>query len=330
MNSLHLWINEVWYGKSQHWRLALWPFSILYRAAIKLRHLYFHWRPAPPLPLPVIVVGNVTAGGSGKTPAVLGIAELLSQQGFSVAVIARAYGARKTVRTPQAVNADSSPYLFGDEAVLIAQRGLCPVVVAANRYQAACYVIKHYAVDVIIADDGLQHYGLPRQIEIAVIDGQRRFGNGLLLPAGPLREPLSRLKEVDCRLVKGAARPGEHAMHLHPQDFVRLSDGASRPLDSFRGQQVSAYAGIASPDSFFSALTQLGMVVDPHPLPDHYAYSRDDCQAMAAMNHAVIMTEKDAVKCMALLKPAEHLLFLRVQAVFDQQFKQRLLSLMNA
>lgn len=321
--------HGVWYGKNRRWRFVLCPFSAVYYFAIGLRRLYFSWRPAAPLPVPIMVVGNLTVGGAGKTPAVIGILELLSRHGFSPAVISRGYGAKKTVRKARAVAADSSPQELGDEPVLLAQRGSWPVVVAANRYRAACHVLKHYAVDVIVADDGLQHYRLPRTVEIAVVDGRRRFGNGFLLPAGPLREPLSRLDRIDCLIVKGEARNDECAMTIHPKAFIRLSDGASRPADYFCGRTVAAYAGIAHPDGFFSTLERLGVTVDPHPLPDHYSYKRDDCLKMARQPGPLIMTEKDAVKCKAFIKQGQDAWFLQMDTVFAPKLKQRLLSLMS-
>lgn len=247
------------------------------------------------LPVPVFVIGNITVGGTGKTPLVLWLANFLARQGHRPGIIARGYGGRGRIR-PQAVRPDADPAEVGDEPLLLARRSKSPVVVGPDRPRAAAFLIQHYNCDVILSDDGLQHYALRRDLEIAVVDGARRFGNGRCLPAGPLRETEDRLRTVDACIAQGTARAGEWAMKLVATGFHRLDQPQTVVAPSeFSGRRVHAIAGIAHPARFFGHLRQLGLEVIEHPFPDHHAFQAKDLRFDDDLN--VIMTEKDAVKC---------------------------------
>ena len=254
--------------------------------------------------VPVVVVGNITVGGSGKTPIAIWLALQLKQRGMRPGIVSRGYGG-SVGRKPLRVTADSDPDTVGDEAVLMAKRSACPVVVHPNRVGAAREICD-LDVDVIIADDGLQHYRLGRQYEIAVIDGTRGFGNGKLLPAGPLREPVSRLKSVDRVLVNKSVMRSERAIRELPAglavtDFylkgtmVRsLDEREEAPLAKFAGRQVHAVAAIGNPGRFFTFLESHGMQVIEHAFPDHSRLTEKDLRYDDGLD--VLMTEKDAVK----------------------------------
>lgn len=211
------------------------------------------WWRSVRMPVPVIVVGNITAGGSGKTPLVIWLAEWLQANGWRPGIVSRGYGGL-AAHWPQPVRADSDPRLVGDEPVLTVQRTACPMMVGPDRVAAARALLQEHDCNIIISDDGMQHYCLQRDIEIAVLDGSRRLGNGFCLPAGPLREPASRLAEVDLRVANGVAKECEQQMLLQPQVVQRLHDGDSQSLEFFRGQTVHAVAGIGNPARFFSAI----------------------------------------------------------------------------
>lgn len=251
------------------------------------------------MPVPVVVVGNVTVGGSGKTPLVLWLAQQLKGAGLQPGIISRGYGgmARETME----VRPDSDPRLAGDEPVLLARNSACPVWVGLDRVAAAhALLAARPACDVLISDDGLQHYRLARQVEIAVVDGERRFGNGFLLPAGPLREGPSRLAKVDAVVVNGGSGAAPQGiqpvftMQLAGNVFYNLAE-PSRCVqaDFFVGQVLHAVAGIAHPGRFFDYLRGLGLSVSEHPFPDHHPFTANDLN----FSGQVLMTEKDGVKC---------------------------------
>lgn len=268
--------------------------SRLYRLLSKRR-----WpRPAERPPCPVIVVGNITAGGSGKTPVVAAVARLLCQQGQTPAIISRGYGGRVSSE-PRAVTSVSDPAEVGDEPVLLARRAGCAVWVCADR-RAALHAGLRGGADVIVADDGLQHPNLPRSFEICVIDGQRGFGNGHLLPAGPLRQPLERLDSVDATLIKRAGRtdctddlPGMH-FPVEPGAPYRLGTGeGTEGTEIDRQASFDAVCAIGNPDSFFALLEALGYRFRRHPFPDHHVFSGREFAGLAG---PLLVTEKDAVK----------------------------------
>lgn len=289
-------LQRSWYAP--HARVPWWarPLAWLYgrvtgmRRALYRRGLLASTR----LSVPVIVIGNITVGGVGKTPLVIALVESLRARGFKPGVVSRGYGG--SARAPMLLDAQPDPTVSGDEPALIRWRTSVPVAVGADR-PAAARLLVAAGVDVIVADDGLQHYALARDLEICVVDGVRRFGNGRLLPAGPLREPESRLRDVDFIVCNGGeAHTGEVPMQLALHDAVALRDASKRkPVSAFSGTPVHAMAGIGNPQRFFNALRGCGVDVVEHPFPDHHRYTASDLAF--AGNQPVLMTEKDAVKC---------------------------------
>lgn len=246
------------------------------------------------LPVPVIVVGNLTVGGTGKTPLTIWLARHLSAQGHRVGIVSRGHGGGAS-HWPQPVRPDSDPALVGDEAVMIARRSGCPLVVGPDRVAAARALLGRCAVDLLLCDDGLQHHALARDIEIAVVDGIRRLGNERCLPAGPLREPPARLSTVDLVVCHGSPRRGEFAMQLEVRALVPLAGGEERSPASLRGQRVHCVTGIGHPERFFASMRALGARVVAHAFPDHHPFSPADLDF--GDDAPVVMTEKDAVKC---------------------------------
>lgn len=296
-------LNSVWYGQGQAGRV-LRPLGTLYcRLAERRRARFLDGRSAVvELPVPVVVVGNLTVGGTGKTPLIIWLAERLADAGLRVGVISRGY--RSTARDwPRSVAADSDPREVGDEPVLIARRSGCPVAVAPDRVAAARHLLARADCDVLLADDGLQHYRLGRCFEIAVVDGVRGLGNERCLPAGPLREPVSRLDTVDAVVVNGGiwSRQGAYRARLGATRVLALVTGEVRPLGSFAGQTVHALAGIGRPEGFFELLAQAGLNVNARALDDHAPISARDL--VFDTPGAILMTEKDAVKCGAIAHP---------------------------
>ncbi len=243
--------------------------------------------------VPVIVVGNISVGGTGKTPMVTFLVSHLRSLGFHPGVVSRGYGGNAT-HWPQSVNAKSDVLLVGDEAVLIAAQCACPMVVGPDRTAAVNQLLENYDCDIVISDDGLQHYALGRDLEIVIIDEQRQFGNGFCLPAGPLRERPSRLNEVELIIYNGGQ--GRGAMRLHiDQAFNLVDDTRCVSLEEFVGQSVHAVAGIGNPQRFFQQLRAKGLLPIEHPFPDHYMYRPDDLKF--GDESPILMTEKDAIKC---------------------------------
>lgn len=253
---------------------------------------------AETLPVPVIVVGNIAVGGTGKTPFTIWLVERLREWGWRPGIISRGHGGRAPVY-PFRVAADSSPAHSGDEPLMMMRRLLCPVYVGADRVAAARALLAANDADVLVSDDGLQHYRLARSLEICVVDGTRRLGNGALLPAGPLREPAQRLQETGLVVVNGGRWQPESAasvvMQLQAAPARPLAGGPGRSLGDFAGRRVHAVAGIGNPERFFGMLRSLGMEVVPHAFPDHHRFQRADLEF--GDGAPVLMTEKDAVKC---------------------------------
>jgi tetraacyldisaccharide 4'-kinase len=317
------WLQRQWYAEAKSpWGLR--ALSHGFGAAVALRRGYYRSHGQAALGAPVIVVGNLSVGGAGKTPLVIALAELLREHGWSPGVISRGYGG--SARMPREVFCDSDPAEVGDEPLLIRQRAGGPVFVAPKRLEAARAAIEAGA-DVVVSDDGLQHYALPRDVEIAVVDGMRRFGNGRLLPAGPLREPVERLSSVDFVICNGGEpEPGELSMTLEGGTAVRLVDGEQRPLAAFGGRKTVAMAGIGNPQRFFSHLAAAGLNFEPLAWPDHHAYSMDDFRSVPE-DTPVLMTEKDAVKCRRLDDP--RIWRIPVSARLDPAFAPRLLTILE-
>jgi len=289
--------EEVWYGRHPL-ALALAPLGWMYAAAVGMRRVLYRAGALPRrrVSAPVIVVGNICVGGTGKTPLVIWIARHLRAAGLSPGVVCRGYGGAARI-WPQQVRADSDPVMVGDEAILLARHTGCPVAAAGSeRAAAARALVTQQHCDIVVSDDGLQHLELCRDIEIAVLDGVRRHGNGRCLPAGPLREPRGRLRRVDFVVAKGLAGRGEIEMRLAPGSAVSVGEsGISRALSEFRGAVVHALCGIGNPRGFFTMLTSSGIEIVPHEFPDHHRLSADDI--VFRDGRPVLMTEKDAVKC---------------------------------
>ena len=321
-------------GLQRHWyritplHLLLLPISLLFHLIVATRRLLFRLGilSSVKLPVPVIIVGNITVGGTGKTPLTLWLAEQLLANGWHPGIISRGFGGSGS--KPQEVLQTSDPATVGDEPVLMAQRLLCPVWVGRDRPAAAhALLLAHPECDIILSDDGLQHYRLQRDVEIVVVDGIRRFGNGFLLPAGPLRESTSRLREVDAVVINGGiAASGEYLMQLEGVHFYNLlNPEITVTAADFHGQCVHAIAGIGHPERFFLHLNKLGLTVQTHPYPDHHHYSAADLAYEGS--NALLMTEKDAVKCVAFAD--EKCWVLRVDAHLDSALTQLILKKIN-
>lgn len=320
-------LDHYWYTRSP-WLVLLTPVSLVYRLAVWLRRLAYRSGLARShrLAVPVIVVGNITVGGTGKTPLVAWLAGYLQAKGYRPGIISRGYGG-KARRWPQQVRPDSDPDIVGDEAVLLAGITRCPMAVAPRRVAAARALIEHSDCNVIISDDGLQHYALQRDLEIAVIDGIRRFGTGFSLPAGPLREPVKRLQEVDLVVVNGLGSGTEHPMRMRLGAAHNLKDSTlTRELSGFRGQAVHAVAGIGNPERFFQALQQAGMQLVYHAFPDHHRFTPADIGF--GDGKPVIMTAKDAVKCRRFA--SENDWYVPVEVELSAEFCAQLDALLEA
>ena len=312
---------KYWYRRSLL-ALLLWPLSLVFMCGACLRRLCYLlriFRSSHP-GIPVIVVGNLTVGGSGKTPLAIWIAEFLKSKGWSPGIVSRGYGAN--ILEPRAATVASTATEVGDEPIVISRRSGCPVWVGPDRVEVARRLrAAHEDVNVLISDDGLQHYALRRDLEIAVVDA-RGFGNGFLLPAGPLREPKSRLRSVDAVVSHDSSARG-YSMKLQGEELHRMTDARERqPLKAFAGQRVHAVAGIGDPNRFFLQLGRAGIKVLPHPFPDHHAFTPKDLEFGDDL--PVVLTEKDAVKLRSAARP--NWWVLPVSAQLDPAFGPWLLS----
>lgn len=293
-------LAENWYRPGARSPWWTWPLTAAYGTLTALRRGLYRAGVlrAVRLPVPVVVIGNLTAGGTGKTPLTIALAAALCERGWHPGVVSRGHGGSE--RGPLLLGDAPDPRAVGDEPCLIRASGV-PVAIGRDRPAAAALLVAA-GCDVVIADDGLQHYRLARDLEICVIDGVRRFGNGHLLPAGPLREPLHRLARVDLRVCNdGKPEAGEHAMRLVGDEVVALADECRRPLITFTGQRVHAVAAIGNPARFFAALRDAGIDVVEHAFADHHAFVAGDLAFGDAA--PVLMTDKDAVKCAGFVQP---------------------------
>ena len=294
-----------WYRLS--WlSIALLPAAAVFRLASALRKMAFRYGllRSERLDVPVVVVGNITVGGTGKTPLVIWLCAVLREQGFHPGIVSRGYGGEGEIRH---VRADANPAAVGDEPALLASRTGRPVWIGHDRVAAArALLFAHPDCNVIVSDDGLQHYRLWRDFEIAVVDTSRGLGNGLPIPSGPLREPAGRLEEVDAVVFNGtgtgsADKPRSFAMLLEGTMFRNLLNPAlTQDADAFQGMRVHALAGIGNPTRFFEHLRRLGLSFTAHPFPDHHAFAGSDIEFAGA--DAIIMTEKDAIKCQPFVR----------------------------
>jgi len=285
---LEAWLNRRWYeGVAPEWPLRLLAGLQSQLVRLNLRRAKHAWK----APIPLVVIGNLTAGGSGKTPVVIWLAQTLTRRGFRVAVVSRGYG--RSAHSVRILDDTDDWREVGDEPLLIHRRTGCPVAVGKDRPAACQALLAQYSLDIILADDGLQHYRLQRDREILVIDSQRRFGNGRLLPAGPLREPVERVQAVDWRVWNGGCPEGEEglAMRTSIRQAINLRDGECLPLANFKPGPVHAVAGIGAPQRFFGSLEHCGIQVLPHTPGDH-----GEWDGRSLGQKPVLMTEKDAVK----------------------------------
>lgn len=324
--SLEAELQRRWYGRPG-WLWLLLPLEFLYRAIVALRRLAYRrgWLASWRAPVPVVVVGNIAVGGTGKTPIVIALCAALRSRGFRPGIVSRGYGAEPP-SFPHLVDRDGDARSNGDEPLLLARRTGCPVAIAPDRTAAARFLLEHTDCDVLIGDDGLQHYALARDVEWVVFDGARGIGNGRCLPVGPLREPVERLAAVDALVVNATSGalagasgvghvrgPARHEFRLQPGAMVHLASG--REVDAAQwcrdNPRVHAVAGIGNPGRFFATLRALGCTPVEHAFADHHPFTAADVAFGDAL--PVAMTEKDAVKC-AAFAAGRDLWFLRVEA----------------
>ncbi len=338
-------ISAAWYQGRWWWYLLFpltMPLSWLFVLVAKRRR-YSHQSNTEDLPVPVLVVGNIAVGGTGKTPVIIGLANYLRDKNLRPGIISRGYGA-KAPYYPFPVDAASSPEQVGDEPLLITNATGCPVVVGPDRYAAAQYLLANNNCDIILSDDGMQHYALPRQFELCVMDAQRGLGNGYCLPAGPLREPPERLQEVDLILANGNLTEAAQsqlnrytegatevaAMRLKPTRWINIKTGDEFEVTQTQGQNdeqknlslpwgdeaVFAVSGIGNPQRFFDSLVELGVDAQTKPFDDHHKFVEEDF--FEASNKPVVMTSKDAVKCQNFAQ--NNWWSLAIEAEFDHTF----------
>lgn len=346
-SKLQQWLEQIWYQKGKGYWLLM-PLSVLYCAVNTYqRNTQFKalGKHPPHINVPIIVVGNITVGGTGKTPVTVHIVNMLKKMGYKPAIITRGYGGKAQI-WPQRVFSDSDAKMVGDEAVLMAIRTGVAVYAGANRVESIQLLQKETDCDVIVSDDGMQHYKMPRDIQVAVIDGERGFGNEYCIPAGPLREKLNRLDSCDLLVLNGVAKT-EHdrlqeaytmslsgdtianlanldkAKESSTQVLLRLSE-----LSSISVKRVHAVTGIGNPNRFYTTLEKAGLTVHKHSFPDHHAFNKNDL--LFDDNEKVIMTEKDAVKCRHLIAEKTNYWYLPISAVLPKEFDDKLLSLLKA
>jgi tetraacyldisaccharide 4'-kinase len=327
-------LTNAWYKESR-WIRVLKPLSTVFGLISAVRK---RWYQNPKRNYtscyPVIVVGNLTAGGTGKTPLVIYLAQQLREQGFKPGIVSRGYGS-KAPSYPFAVSPGTSHREAGEESLMIARHTQCPVIIDPDRVSAVQFLETHYPCDIIISDDGMQHYRLDRTIEIAVVDGQRGFGNGNLLPAGPLREKPERLETVDMVVCNGESPhklpentwrmdlDATHLVHLADNKYLSVKDEI---LQNMTAKKVHAVAGIGNPERFFNSLCACGFDIITHIFRDHHSFTLVDIQFNDDLD--VVMTEKDAVKCYEFADNRHW--YLKVVARLPENFIQRIIELVPA
>lgn len=327
IKKLECYFNRVWYQRPEP-PLLLLLLSFAYQAIIQLREKCYQFNlfKTTAVNVPVIVVGNLSVGGTGKTPLVIKLAGLLQQLGYTPGIISRGYtGQLSRTEKIELVPEHADPKLFGDEAVLICSRTDCPVVIGKSRANAANHLLSISDCNVIISDDGLQHNALKRDIEILVIDGMRGFGNRHCLPAGPLREPLSRANNVDIIVCNGGDYPDAFRMDLIGNNIVNLLSKRQQPLLFFETKRFHAVTAIGNPERFFQSLKSAGLSFDTRIFPDHHQFTKEDLNFDDS--YPILMTEKDAVKCYHLANTNTWML--PVDAQLDMAFIQALKHLLE-
>jgi len=326
-------LERAWH-KRAGWLILLWPVSVLFQALTKIRRAVQQSKKRPAdLTAPLIVIGNISLGGTGKTPLLITLSQELQKQGFKPGIISRGYGGDSS-SYPLAVDADSDVRQSGDEAFLIAEKTGCPVYVDPDRCAALHALLHNEDVDVVLSDDGLQHYKLYRDLEIVVVDGQRLFSNGFCMPAGPLRESMARLKEVQHIVVNG--EPAREipqlatasTMQLQPRTLVNLVSGEKRPFAGApfnMGSKLQAVSALGNPQRFYALLERLPYQLETFSFPDHHNFTAADFKLQGIDAHQpVVMTEKDAVKCRQFAK--NNFWYLSVEVNLESQFVERLIE----
>ena len=320
---LELWVTRAWYDGAV-WLWLLWPLSALVRAVVYVRRKRFLAYPPADSETPVVVVGGITVGGTGKTPVIIALVDALTSRGLNVAVVSRGYGGT-VIDPPEAVSAQTSANAVGDEPRLIALRCDCPVIVGRNRAAAVRYA-ERFGPDVILSDDGMQHYGMARAFEILVLDAARGLGNKHLLPMGPLREPATRLESIDWLLERNGEK-AEHAFHYDISGLRHHHSGER--ITTLKAQEhwrdsktIAAVTALGQPDQFFNSLELLGLTSVNCAFPDHYTLTKEDLDAITA--DIIIITEKDAVKIPSLTD--ERLWVLVIDAVIPDSLVATLLT----
>ena len=322
-------VDRLWYGKSRPlW--PLYPLTWLYRSIADHRRRAAWAAMYSPIPVPVIVVGNITAGGTGKSPLTAMLAQLLKQKGWRPVILTRGYGG-KSDHYPLQVLPDTRAVEAGDEPVMLSAQAGCPVVVDPQRRRGALWALENSLGNIMLCDDGLQHYQLPRDIELAVFDGQRGLGNGALIPVGPLRELPQRLESVDFVITNGGwlsdlNHEQQYTMTLVPTGIRHLNTGRILPLAEINGKNVMAVAGIGNPARFFDTLRSLGAQVTERAFPDHHQFRAEDLECDAGQ--WLLMTAKDAVKCPEIA--TENAWVLDVEAQLPTEFSEAFWSAVNA
>jgi len=298
----------------------LWPLSLVYCAFCEIRRFAYS---LGVLPIsfynrPIIVIGNLTVGGSGKTPLTLWLVEHLRQKGFTPGVVSRGYG-RRDSRKSRIVTENSDTRKVGDEPLMIARRTSTPVAVANRRKDAVNLLLRRFNCDIFVCDDGLQHYALNSDITIAMIDGEVRFGNSFCLPAGPLREKASRANSYDFQLIKGSGRGNEWVMGIEAGHVANVLNGEkTQQLENLKDRKIQAVCGIGNPDSFFNVLRQADLKFSAHAYPDHFDFEPRDFRQFSDDDGIILMTEKDAVKCRSFAKP--NWWYLSIKALPPEEF----------
>ncbi len=317
-------ILQQWYNKSW-WCLSLWPLSIVFRSLVAIRRLMYKYKlkEVVSLPVPVVVVGNISVGGTGKTPIVIALAKELCKVGYRPGIVSRGYKSGVN-GSCVLVELDSEVTFVGDEPLLLRRQASCPVAVGADRVAAARLLLLKNNINIIISDDGLQHYRLSRDAEVVLFHGQEFVKNNLLLPAGPYREPKSRLQQADFILSRDAAIPNSYSFSCSLGDVKRLSDGQSFEFGWLQDKNIHAVCAIGSPQRFFSMLRDAGIAFKPHIYPDHYYFKKEDLTFDD--DAVVLMTEKDAVKCLNFRTLP--LYSIALQTVLENSFVSNLIKIL--
>ena len=320
---------SAWYNKSK-WVLLFSPLALIFSVVVRIRRNLYRYGILKSLSIRpvVIVVGNITVGGTGKSPMVAYIAKLLMKKNIRVGLVSRGYGG-KSSHSPQFVTQESNPSQVGDEAVMLVQQTSCPMVVGRRRADAVELLIKRYELDCVISDDGLQHYALDRDIEIIMMDEKLGGGNGWMLPVGPLREPMSRLNQADFIVKKGGEDNKSYfGMQLSPLHVINAVTNEIADLSDFEGREVSAVAGIGYPQGFFSLLRKNGLVLNEFIFSDHHLYVQKDFLNLRDSS-VIMLTQKDAVKCLGMMDDRFWVVVVEadLSGRFDDEFLERYNSL---